>query len=117
MSDEHRPFVEKYGLIGAATTAAAILLAVIIQLVIISKWTGAIEEQARAMCLRITVLESFKETAAFNYVTRHEHEDLKGFIERLTKNRDASDARLEAAIGRLDAKFDEHIKEFRQGKR
>jgi hypothetical protein len=99
-------FFEKYGLLGAITTVIAVVFAVVVQLVVISKWTGAIEEQARAMCLRISVLESFKETANTNFTPRGEHNDVKDSvtIQREMTARALEDIRK--SVERLSDKLD-----------
>jgi hypothetical protein len=113
MTEQHQMVFQKYGLLGAITTVIAVSVAILVQLVVISKWTGAIEEQARATCRRIDVLEVFKESASSNYTTRHEHEDFKAYVERLSRARDESEKRLSDALINIDKKLDEHMKEFR----
>lgn len=109
MTERRRQWLEKYGLLTAVATVVLVALTVLVQLAVISRWTGAIEESAKATCKRVDVLEAFKESASERFVTRPEHRDIqqKVDIQREQINRGVDE--VKQLILRLGEKMDKHV--------
>ena len=113
MTEHRRAWLEKYGLITAICTVLTVAMMVAGGLITISRWTGAIEFQARQTCEEIKTLKDGYTRLPERYVTQPEHNDLQRRVAEMKQDiKDGNDDIKKAVTDlrkEIGGKLDRHM--------
>jgi hypothetical protein len=103
VTEHRRQWLEKWGLVTAIATVLSVALLVVVQLAIISRWTGAQETKTQVACDKLSVLENSVQGFPDRYYSKGEA--LQRWDQHLRKE---SEERIEIinSFKRMDDKLD-----------